>query len=141
MGVRVNDQFRLEPKKGDTVTSDGVITSADGATAKAPARDNLPMWGKAADWHDYSGTVDGKRVGIAVFDHPKNAHRAAWHTRAYGLLAANPFGRDSFPGTKGKEEAKLAKGEHLKLRYGLLIHAGDARQAKVAEHYAAFAKE
>lgn len=135
MGVRVNDEFRLNGP-----SSDGVVTSADGATAKAPAKDNLLMWGKRADWHDYSGSVGGKSVGIAVFDHPKNAHRAAWHTRAYGLMAANPFGRDSFPATKG-ELAKMAKGDHLKLKYGILLHTGDAKAGKVADHFAAFAKE
>jgi Family of unknown function (DUF6807) len=140
MGVRVSDQMRLEPKKGDTLKSDGVVTSADGTAAKAPAKENLPMWGKRADWHDYSGTVDGKPVGIALFDHPKNSPRAAWHTRAYGLLSANPFGRKSFPDAPG-ELTKLAKGEHLKLRYGILLHAGDAKEGKVADRYAAFAKE
>ena len=98
------------------------------------------MWGKHADWNDYSGSVDGKVIGIAIFDHPKNNPRAAWHTRAYGLMAANPFGRASFLETKG-ELFKLAKGEHLKLRYGLLLHKGDAKEAKVAEHFAVFAKE
>jgi hypothetical protein len=136
MGVRVNDTFRLNGP-----SSDGVVTSADGTIAKAPAKENLPMWGKRADWHDYSGTVDGKKVGIALFDHPKNAQRAAWHTRAYGLLAANPFGRESFPGTKGGELVKLARGEHLKLKYGILLHKGDATDARVADHYAAFSKE
>jgi hypothetical protein len=136
MGVRVNDDFRLNGPK-----SDGVITSADESVAKAPGKDNLPMWGKLADWHDYSGTVGGKKVGIALFDHPKNGVRAAWHTRAYGLLAANPFGRESFPGTKGVELKKLAKGDHLKLTYGLLIHSGDATAGKVAYHYSVFSKE
>jgi hypothetical protein len=135
MGVRVSDAFRLNGPK-----SDGVVTSADGSVARAPAKDNLPMWGKPADWHDYAGTVDGKVAGIAIFDHPKNSPRAHWHTRAYGLMAANPFGRASFPGGKG-DLTKLAKGEHLKLRYGILLHAGDAKEGKVAEHYAAFAKE
>lgn len=135
MGVRVSDEFRLTAPK-----SDGVVTSSDGKTAKAPAKDNLSMWGKRADWNDYSGSVDGKMVGIAIFDHPMNKPRAAWHTRAYGLMAANPFGRASFPDTKG-DLFKLAKGEKLKLNYGLLIHKGDVTEAKVAERYAAFAKE
>ncbi len=42
---------------------------------------------------------------------------------------------------KGKSElAKLAKGEHLKLRYGLLIHFGDAKQGKVNEYFDRFVK-
>jgi len=139
MGVRVNDSFRLNGPK-----SDGIVTSSDGSLAKAPAKGTLPMWGKRADWHDYSGTVDGKVVGIALFDHPKNPHRAAWHTRDYGLMAANPFGRAEagFPDTKGEKElVKLAKGEVLKLKYGILVHAGDAKTAKVAERFEEFAKE
>jgi hypothetical protein len=135
MGVRVNDQFRLT-----LATGDGLITAADGSTAKAGTKDNLPMWGKPSDWHDYSGTVDGKMVGITIFDHPKNSVRALWHTRAYGLLAANPFGRKSFPGGTG-DLIKLAKGEHLKLTYGILIHKGDAKTANVADQYSTFSKE
>ena len=124
MGVRVSDEFRLDAPK-----SDGVVTSADGTVSKAPAKDNLPLWGKRADWNDYSGSVNGKLVGIAIFDHPKNAARAAWHTRAYGLMAANPFARKSFPDAKG-ELVKLAKGETLKLQYGLLLHKGDCRRCQ-----------
>ena len=83
-------------------------------------------------------------VGIAVFDHPRNPHRAAWHTRAYGLMAANPFGRSeaAFPDTKGSTDlVRLAKGDHLKLKYAILLHAGSATDAKTAERFAAFADE
>jgi hypothetical protein len=42
---------------------------------------------------------------------------------------------------KGRTDlVRLAKGEHLKLRYGLLVHPGDARQGKVAEFYERFVK-
>src|SRR5438270_8257923 len=96
-----------------------------------------------ADWCDYSGTVDGQLVGIALFDDPANRPRACWHSRGYGLMAANPFGRKAsgFPAMQGRDDvAKLAKGEHLKLRYGLFLHAGDATEGKLAEAFAAFAK-
>ena len=33
---------------------------------------------------------------------------------------------------------KLAKGEHLKLRFGILLHPGDVKEGKVAEHYKTF---
>jgi hypothetical protein len=135
MGVRVSDVIRLNGK-GST----GVVTSSSGEAVKAPARDDLSVWGKPADWNDYSGTIDGKPAGIAVFDDPHNPVRAAWHTRAYGLMAANPFGRaGSFPAQKGKTElVKLAKGEHLKLRYGIYAHAGDATAGQVAEAFKQF---
>ena len=42
---------------------------------------------------------------------------------------------------KGKTDlVHLAKGEQLRLRYGLLIHAGDAKKGKVAEYFERFVK-
>lgn len=137
MGVRVSDAFRTQIADG------GTVTSSNGEVIKALTKDNLTVWGKPADWHDYSGLVEGKPAGIAVFDAPTNPYRALWHTRAYGLMAANPFGRTAsgFPAAKGKTDlVKLAKGDHLKLRYGIYTHAGDAAAGKVAEAYGAFAK-
>jgi hypothetical protein len=136
MGVRVHDAIRLNAPK-----SDGAVTSSTGEVVKAPAKDNLPIWGKPADWNDYSGTIDGKPAGLAVFDDPKNPVRACWHTRAYGLMSANPFGRAGWePARQGKTDVvKLAKGEHLKLRYGVYAHAGDAAAGKVAEAFQTFA--
>ncbi len=57
-------------------------------------------------------------------------------------MAANPFGRakSGFPATRGQTGiVKLEKGEHLKLRYGLLLHTGDAKVGKVADHFSTFA--
>ena len=58
-------------------------------------------------------------------------------------MAANPFGRDNsgFPATKGNDRlVKLAKGEHLKLRYGVLLHDGDAKSGNVAAAFEQFVK-
>jgi hypothetical protein len=58
-------------------------------------------------------------------------------------MAANPFGRakSGFPDRKEKTElVKLGKGEHLKLRYGILLHAGDVKEGKVAEMFQQFTK-
>ena len=136
-GVRVHDAWRLELPTG------GAVASSDGTSAKAPAKENLSMWGNLADWHDYSGTVDGKTAGIAVFDHPKNPSRAAWHTRAYGLMAANPFGRakSGFPAMKGNTAlVKLEKGKSTTYTYAIFVHDGDTKTGKVAEAYETFKK-
>ena len=101
------------------------------------------MWGGLSDWCDYSGTIDGKAAGVAVFDDPRNPSRAAWHVRGYGLMAANPFGRGhaGFPARKGQTElVKLAKGDHLKLRYGIYAHDGNAEKGQVAAAYEQFKK-
>jgi hypothetical protein len=128
-GIRINDAIREAAGKGK-------LETADGKTGEKS------LWGHPSAWCDYSGPIDGKTVGVAVFDDPTNPHKATWHSRGYGLMAANPFGRvKSFPSQKDKPDlVKLAKGEHLKLRYGVLIHAGDAKEAKVAEKYQQFVK-
>ena len=129
-GLRVADEFRLE-RKG----SAGVVASSSGRSVKAGSKDPLPLWGERAAWHDYSG----EHGGVAIFDAPTNPAKAAWHTRAYGLMAANPFARagSGFPGLKGAKgpPVKLAKGETLRLRYGVYPHA---KGADVAAAYGAW---
>lgn len=134
-GIRVRDELRMEVKKG-LLGGDGVMTNAEG---KAVEKD---IWGQPSAWVDYSGKVDGKEVGVAVFDHPSNP-KASWHARAYGLVAANPFGRahSGFPSQKGKEDLlKIAKGGELKLKYAVYAHNGDVKTGKVAEAFEAFKK-
>jgi hypothetical protein len=129
MGVRVAET--MTEKKG------GVLENANGK------RTEKECWGMASAWCDYSGLVGGKSVGMAILDDPKNPYPVYWHSRGYGLMAANPFGRtkSGFPDAKGKTDlVKLAKGEHLKLRYGILIHPGTAKDGKVAEAYEQYVK-
>ncbi|MDA1017730.1 MAG: PmoA family protein [Planctomycetota bacterium] len=76
------------------------------------------IWGKQAAWVDYSGTIDGKSVGMTVIPHPLNFTQCWYHARDYGLLAANPFG----PLNNAKAGTVLKRGESLRLRYGVLVH-------------------
>jgi len=100
------------------------------------------IWGKRADWVDYSGVVGGERVGIAVFDYPRNIkHPTYWHARGYGLFAVNPFGEhDFYNDPKRDGSVTIAVGDSLTLRYRVLIHDGDAAEAKVADAYAKYAE-
>ena len=133
-GIRTHDALRPSEKTGATVTS------GEGKVISPPVKDNLAVWGQPSAWIDYSGTVDGKSVGIAVFDHPDNP-KSSWHARAYGLNAANPFGREGsgFPSQKGKTELfKIKQGGELKLHYAVYAHSGDVKTGKVAEAYEGF---
>jgi hypothetical protein len=134
-GVRVHDQLRVGDRGKKNPQSR--ITNADGKQGEKDC------WGRPSNWCDYSGEIDGKAVGVAVFDDPANQPRACWHVRDYGLMAANPFGRakSGFPAMAGRTDlARLAPGEHLKLRYGILLHRGDAEAGKVAACYDQFLK-
>jgi hypothetical protein len=137
-GVRVSRSIDEEKGKGHLTNADGKSGEGDKKTNNA---DMKGCWGVKSDWNDYSGPVDGTTVGVSIFADPKNPLATYWHSRGYGLMSANPFGRAKagFPGTKGQTDlVKLAKGEHLKLRYGVLLHNGDVKEGKVAEYYKRF---
>lgn len=99
------------------------------------------IWGKPADWVEYHGTVSGRPVGIAVFDHPKSfRHPTTWHARAYGLLAANPFGLREFTNDPNKDGSwTIPEGNSLTFRYRVVIHDGDLPPARIADLYRQYA--
>jgi hypothetical protein len=131
MAVRLAETMRLKGKvgQGHIVNSAGV---REGQT-----------WGKRADWCDYYGPVEGKTVGIAIFDHPQNPrHPTWWHVRDYGLFAANPFGQHDFESLPNKTAGNLTvpAGKSVTFRYRFFLHEGDEEQAKVAEKYKEYVK-
>ena len=129
-GIRINDVINAGK------TGKGKIQNAEGKVGEKEC------WGQYSAWCDYSGPVDGKQVGLAVLADPKNPYASAWHVRGYGLMAANPLGRDKhakFPAVKGNNElVRLKKGEHLRFRYGMVLHTGDAVSGDVAAAYQRF---
>jgi hypothetical protein len=132
LGVRVRESLC---SKGNAGGNKGQLTNAEGTNGEKQ------VWGRKSAWCDYSGPVGEEVAGIAVFADPGNPVPSCWHSRGYGLMAANPFGRkvSAFPDTKGSTDlVKLAKGEHLKLRYGVYVHKGDVKGGKVAEAYEKF---
>lgn len=97
------------------------------------------IWGRTADWCDYSGLMDGQTIGITVMCHPKNFRPCWMHSRDYGFLAANPFGRSAF-GKGEKSKVVVEPGEALRLRYGLLFHSSAMDQRDLAAVYSTFAR-
>lgn len=116
--------------------SGGHMVNAQGAEGEKN------VWGKPSEWVDYYGTLDGEPLGIAIFDSPRNpGHPVRWHSRAYGLFAANPFGRADFVhDTSQHGGATLQPGQTLRFRYRLVIHPGDTQSAGIAEMYKKWAK-
>jgi hypothetical protein len=115
----------------------GRMVNAGGASGEKA------IWGKRSNWVDYYGRVAGEDVGVAIFDHPHNLRSPTyWHARAYGLLAANPFGVKQFTGDRRQDgRYAIPAGGLLVLRYRVFIHHGDPSQAGVGEAYRQFAAE
>ena len=113
----------------------------DHMTNSKGAEGEKAIWGKPANWVNYSGTIGGKTVGIAVFDHPTSFHHpTTWHARAYGLFAANPFGLREFSKDPNKDGSwTVPEGQSLQFRYRVLIYDGAFDPARIAKAYDEYA--
>ncbi|MPY90419.1 MAG: transmembrane prediction [Luteitalea sp.] len=129
LGLRLADEFRED--RGATLTnSDGLVGAKN-------------IWGKRARWVDYSTTVKGEKVGVALFDHPTNPrHPTYWHARGYGLNAANIFGERRFTRDKTRDGSMtISVGGALSFRHRVVIHPGGLESVNIEELYGAFARE
>jgi len=135
MAMRLNETMRQGPNKFNKDKPTGHIVNSEGV------RDG-ETWGKRAAWCDYHGPVNGKMVGVAIFDHPQNPrHPTWWHVRDYGLFAANPFGLHDFEKKPaGAGNLKVAAGQSVTFRYRFYVHRGDEKEGKVAQHYEEYVK-
>jgi hypothetical protein len=99
------------------------------------------VWGKKSSWVDYFGELEGEKLGIAILDHPQNPrHPTYWHSRSYGLFAANIFGEHDFFNDKTRNGSMtLEPGQPLRFRYRVIIHPGDYQTAHIADLYKDYA--
>jgi hypothetical protein len=113
----------------------GKLMNAQGAEGEAN------VWGKRSEWVDYSGRIDGERVGVVMMDHPGNPrHPTYWHSRGYGLHSINPFGVSDFLNDKTQNGSlTLEPGAHIRFRYRVIVHPGRGR-TRLAELYEQYAQ-
>lgn len=122
LGVRVNTKFTVQYGKGH-------LTNAEGM------KEEEGTWGNSSKWVDYSGIVDDKMVGVTIMPDPGNFRPSWFHTRDYGLMAANAFGREAMK--KGEKSSTVVKkGEKFNLGFGVLIHCSP--QGKKTDIQAAY---
>jgi len=112
-----------------------------GKMVDAEGREGMKnVWGKRANWVDYSAELEGEKLGVAIFSHPSNPdHPPYWHARDYGLFALNPFGQNAFDPRQPERITKMAKGQKRTYRWEVLVHPGDAAAGGVAELYQKYA--
>ena len=99
------------------------------------------IWGKAARWVDYSTTMDGKDVGVTMFDHPSNLrHPTRWHARGYSLCSANPFGTASFTADESNDGSyTVPEGETVTFRYRMILYEGPKPPGEIEQLYGQYA--
>lgn len=119
LGMRLGKAF--EERNG------GVVRNFSGAVGA----DNL--YGRRSPWIDYSATLDGERVGVAIFDHPDNYNfPTRWKIRTFASIFASAFGEQEFyhenpwkteiPRTAKDAGLTLEAGDELRFRFRVVIH-------------------
>ena len=93
--------------------------------------------GVSSPWMDYSGPRKTGYEGIAILQHPSSKwYPSKWLTRDYGFMSPTPM---QWP--EDGVSVKLAKGEKASLKYRVLVHRGDVKDAKIAELFKAYCAE
>jgi hypothetical protein len=131
-----------------------IFTDASGIATKVPVLDNTGIsgnyrnsegtegeatWGKRAQWCNLRGKIGEETIHIVIIDHPQNVgYPTYWHSRGYGLFAANPLGQKAFSNGKETLHFQLKKGESVTFRYRTVIAStelSDVAIKKVAEAF------
>ena len=109
LGVRVASAIRVKGGNGL------IINDACG-------KNGAGTWGRQMKWIDYSGLIDGRRVGILVVPSPRNPRPSWAHSRDYGVVVINPFPKQPKERREPYVRTRVKKGESFRLRYAVLIH-------------------
>lgn len=114
-----------------SVKNGGTMINAEGLKGEKDT------FGKTSPWMDYSGKRGELTEGLAIFQHPSNLwYPAPWFTRDYGFMSPTPM---YWP--ENGTETNLKKGTVLNLRYRVLVHSGDNKEAKIAEEFEKYKAE
>ena len=143
LALRMHPNLRLAARPGEEIEAKGKALNSEGVLADAEAGvGGGPVWGKRARWIDYWGDVNGKTVGIALFDHPASLrHPTHWMARGYGYVAACPFGLHSFDKAPlGTGDVTVPAGESLTFRYRLVFHEGTPKDAGIDRMWKRYAE-
>lgn len=120
---------RMDPDLA--VTNGGTMINAEGETGEKGT------FGKRSAWMDYHGKRMGKTEGMAILQHPSNEwFPAPWFTRDYGFFSPTPM---YWP--ENDEYISLKKGETIKLRYRVIVHSGDHKEAAIAGEFEKYKSE
>jgi hypothetical protein len=105
-----------------SVGSGGTLVNAEGKTGEKGT------WGVESAWCDFFGTRENLTEGIAILQHPSNRwYPSKWFTRDYGFFSPTPMN------WLENDQLVFAMGQKFTLRYRVVVHAGDAKAARMAE--------
>lgn len=114
---------RIDPDL--SVKQGGVMINSEGKEGEKAT------FGVGSPWIDCYGARKTGMEGMTIMQHPSNKwYPSPWFTRDYGFISPTPM---YWPADD--KETRLKKGEVIKLRYRVLVHAGDTKQAGIEKEF------
>jgi hypothetical protein len=119
----------LEQRRAGPAGGTGEYRSSEGKVGDG-------VWGTRARWVMLTGRIGDEPVTVAILDHPNNpGYPTFWHTRGYGLFAANPLGQRVFSEGREALDLSLRKGQSVRFAYRVLVLSRRAAPEEIeAEH-------
>jgi len=151
LGIRVTRELEHPSDKPD------IFTDAAGIPTKVPALNNegvngnyinaegiegLATWAKRSKWVNLSSTIGDEKISLVILDHKANVgYPTYWHSRGYGLFAANPLGQEVFSEGKEKLNFELKKGESTTFKHRIIVASSALEKEELDKSFAVFSED
>ena len=151
LGIRVTREMELPSDKPDIFTdANGIPTKVakldnegvNGNYSNAEGIEGLDTWGKRSNWNNLSSHIGDEEISLVILDHKSNVgYPTYWHSRGYGLFAANPLGQAVFSDGKETLNFKLEKGESTVFKHRILVASKALDKVAIDSEFEAFSKD
>ncbi|HET8737889.1 MAG TPA: PmoA family protein [Pricia sp.] len=141
LGIRVTRQLEHPSDEPD------IFTDAEGNPTKVAVLNNegvngnyinaegiegTDTWGKRSDWVNLRSRIGDEQISLVILDHPSNiGYPTYWHTRGYGLFAANPLGQAVFSEGAETLDFELKKGESATFKHRIVVASDSLASGEV----------
>ena len=123
------------PTKVKVLNNDGV----NGMYVNAEGIKCLDTWAKRSSWVNLTSTIGDEKISLVILDHKKNVgYPTYWHSRGYGLFAANPLGQSVFSKGKDKLNFKLDKSESVTFKHRIIVASTNLDKAALDSRFESF---
>lgn len=149
LGLRMARELEHPSDKEEMFTDDnGIPTEVpslnnEGVTGLYRGSNGLTgddVWGTRGEWMNLTGQIGEEHISVAILDHPDNVgFPTYWHSRGYGLYAANPLGQKAMSDGKDELNFSLDAGESVTFKYRVIIYSGEEiKDEQITQDYEAF---
>jgi len=151
LGIRVTRELEHPSTKPDIFTdSNGIPTGVpvlnnEGVNGNYINSENIEgddCWGKRSNWVNLRSNIGGEKISLAILDHTSNpGYPTYWHTRGYGLFAANPLGQEVFSDGKETLNLTLNQGEDVTFKHRIVVASKNLSKVDLDSEFADFSKQ